>query len=102
MSALTKKPVIFVSSTADTEVTTEVTMEVRAVLNVLTGTMSRQELQEKLGLKNAEHFRKQYLVPALEGGFVAMTVPDKSRSRMQRYRLTDLGRRALAQEGDGA
>ena len=102
MSALTKKPVIFVSLTADTEVTTEVTMEVRAVLNVLTGTMSRQELQEKLGLKNAEHFRKQYLVPALEGGFVAMTVPDKPQSRLQRYRLTAAGKQVLCNGGNGA
>jgi ATP-dependent DNA helicase RecG len=78
------------------EVATEVNTEVKAVLNVLDGTMTRQELQEKLGLKNAEHFRKHYLVPALAGGFVAMTIPDKPQSRMQRYRLTHLGRRPLA------
>jgi ATP-dependent DNA helicase RecG len=92
----------FFAPEVSTEDTTEVAMEVRAVLKVLDGTMTRQELQEKLGLKNAEHFRKHYLVPALEGGFVEMTIPDKPRSRMQRYRLTALGRRALANGGKDA
>lgn len=84
------------------EVTMEVTMEVRAVLKVLSGTMSRQEMQDKLGLKNAEHFRKHYLVPSLEGGFVAMTIPDKPQSRLQRYRMTTVGQRALDNGGKDA
>jgi ATP-dependent DNA helicase RecG len=84
------------------EVTTEVTTEVRAVLSALTGTMTRQELQDKLGLKNAEHFRKHYLVPAVDGGFLAMTIPGKPKSRMQRYQATEKGRRALVQGGDAA
>jgi ATP-dependent DNA helicase RecG len=85
-----------------TEVNTEVNTEVKVVLNVLDGTMTRQELQEKLDLKNAEHFRKLYLVPALADGFVEMTIPDKPQSRMQRYRLTPLGRRVLAGGGKEA
>jgi len=50
------------------EVTTEVTTEVKGILEALVGAMTRQELQAKLGLKNAEHFRKHYLAPAIEGG----------------------------------
>lgn len=76
--------------------TTEVTTEVERVLRILVGEMSRQELQEGLALKNDEHFRKAYLLPALGCGLVEMTLPDKPRSSKQRYRLTPIGRRWLA------
>jgi len=49
-----------------------------------------------MGLKDRKHFVSGYLQPALEAGFVAMTLPDKPRSSRQRYRLTDAGRRLLA------
>jgi ATP-dependent DNA helicase RecG len=50
-----------------------------------------RELQETLRLKNAEHFRKAYLLAAIDSGLVEMTVPDKPKSRLQRYRLTENG-----------
>ena len=56
------------------------------------GDNSRQELQDMLGLKNAEHFRKAYLLPVIETGVVEMTIPDKPKSRLQKYRLTEKGR----------
>ncbi len=45
-----------------------------------------------LGLKNADHFRKAYLLSAIEAGAVDMTLPDKPKSRLQKYRLTEKGR----------
>jgi ATP-dependent DNA helicase RecG len=48
-----------------------------------------------LGLKDREHFRAAYLVPAVAGGFVEMTVPDKPQSSQQRYRLTATGQACL-------
>jgi ATP-dependent DNA helicase RecG len=45
-----------------------------------------------LGLKNAEHFRKAYLVPAMNAGLVEMTLPDKPKSSLQKYRLMENGR----------
>jgi ATP-dependent DNA helicase RecG len=74
------------------EVTMEVTMEVKRLLKVMDGDNSRKELQEILKLKNAEHFRKAYLLPAIKAGLVEMTLPDKPKSRLQRYRLTEIGR----------
>ena len=53
--------------------------------------MTRKELQDALNLKNSEHFRKHYLLPALESGIIEMTIPDKPTSRMQKYRLTKKG-----------
>jgi ATP-dependent DNA helicase RecG len=73
------------------EVTTEVTTEVKRLLNVITGDHARKELQEMLRLRNAEHFRKAYLLPAIDAGLVEMTLPDKPKSRLQKYRLTKNG-----------
>ena len=76
-----------------TEVATEVTTEVKRLLNVIIGDHSRAELQKMLRLKNAEHFRKAYLLPAINAGFVEMTRPEKPKSRLQKYRLTARGLR---------
>ena len=78
--------------------TGEVTGEVAAVVRLLramAGDMTRQHLQEALGLKHEDHFRSAYLQPALRAGLVEMTIPDKPRSRSQRYRLTPAGSRYL-------
>jgi ATP-dependent DNA helicase RecG len=74
------------------EVATEVTTEVKRLLNVMTGDHSRKELQELLRLKNAEHFRKAYLLPAISADLMQMTLPEKPKSRLQKYRLTETGR----------
>jgi len=73
------------------EVTPEVIPEVKRLLHVITGDHSRMELQEMLRLKDAEHFRKSYLLPAIKAGLVEMTRPDKPKSRLQKYRLTATG-----------
>lgn len=78
------------------QVTTEVTTEVERLLVTLEGEMSRADLMTALGLKNAEHFRKAYLTPALEQKVIERTIPDKPRSRLQKYRLTHTGKQLLA------
>ena len=77
------------------EVTMEVTMEVKRLLRSIKGEMKRKEVQRAVGLKNDDHFRLAYLVPALEAGLIEMTQPDSPKSPTQRYRLTDKGRRSL-------
>lgn len=42
-------------------------------------------LMELLGLRSKESFRKNYINPAIELQLVQMTIPDKPRSRNQRY-----------------
>ena len=76
---------------ATTEVTTEAATEA-VFLSAFKGEMSRKSLQKALGLKNDEHFRKTYLVPALNAGLIEMTILDKPNSPLQRYRLTEKGR----------
>jgi ATP-dependent DNA helicase RecG len=79
-------------------VTTEVTTEVRHVLEAIRGEMTRRELQDAMSLKNDEHFRKAYLVPAVEAGVIEMTIPDKPNSRLQKYRITSKGKAWLARK----
>ena len=86
------------AETGDDRATGEVTGEVKPVgrlLQVMAGEMTRQHLQEALGLKHEDHFRNAYLLPALRAGLIEMTIPDKPRSRSQRYRLTPAGSRYL-------
>ena len=78
------------------EVAGEVAREVR-LLRVISGEMTRQRLQEALGLKHEDHFRKAYLIPALRAGLIEMTIPDKPRSSKQSYRLTAAGSEYLKQ-----
>jgi Fic family protein len=87
-------------ATSTPEVTLEVTPEVQ-LLSVLAGDMTRKQLKETIGLKDDEHFRKAYLIPALEAGLIEMTIPDKPRSSKQKYRLTAKGRQVMAQHGGG-
>ena len=87
-----------VTDQAADQVTDQATDQVTPQLTVMKavfGEMSRQQIQESLGLKHARHFREVYLEPTLRAGLVEMTIPDKPRSSKQRYRLTPAGRRYL-------
>lgn len=80
------------------EVTWKVTGEVHKLLSVMTGEMKQTEIQAALGLKHEDHFRDDYLSPALASEVIEMTVPDKPRSSKQRYRLTTRGRALQGKE----
>ena len=73
----------------------EITAEERLLLS-LQGEMQRQEIQQRLGLKDSEHLRLYYLLPALAAGLIEMTLPDKPNSRLQKYRLTTKGKIRLS------
>ena len=82
-------------SEQDGQVTPQVTPQVRKLLSVITSDMDREALQKAVGLQARKNFRLLYLAPALESGLIEMTIPDKPTSRLQKYRLTDKGRRVL-------
>lgn len=46
---------------------------------------SREEMMSFMALENREHFRKTYLKPLLESGQLKMTIPDKPKSKNQKY-----------------
>ena len=85
---------------ATAEVTPQVTPQVEALLKAAGKPLSREELQNVAGIKDREHFRKEYLKPLLAAGFLEMTIPDKPNSRLQKYRLSDKGRRRIEAEKD--
>ena len=58
--------------------------------------MSRKSLQDALSLKGEENFRILYLMPALKADLIEMTIPDKPKSSLQKYRLTAEGRKLQA------
>lgn len=58
------------------------------LIRVMNGNMSRAEIQHLLDIKDDEHFRKTFMLPALNSNLVAMTIPDKPRSKNQQYFLT--------------
>ena len=55
------------------------------------------ELQPLLGLRDRATFLYSYLEPLTSAGWLEPTIPDKPRSSLQRYRLTEAGRAWLAQ-----
>lgn len=82
------------------QVTPQVTPQVERLLWAMNGELSREELQDRLHLQDRKSFRERYLTPALAKGLIERTIPEKPNSRLQRYRLTDKGRRWL-RPGEG-
>lgn len=77
------------------QVAGQVTEEIKKLVKVCSSELSRNELQLKLKLKHRDNFTDKYLKPALEAGFIEMTVPEKPRSSKQKYRLTIKGKSIL-------
>lgn len=77
------------------QVAPQVTPQVTELLRACQTSKSRIELQGELGLSDQKHFRAAYLKPALQAGLIEPTIPDKPRSRFQKYRLTAKGRLLL-------
>ncbi len=48
--------------------------------------LSANEIMRELRLKHKTHFRNKYLNPALEKAIIEMTIPDKPKSKNQKYR----------------
>ena len=62
--------------------------EIRRLIGAIVSEMTRHKIQNVLELKHEDHFRKAYLLPALEANLIEMTIPGKPKSSKQRYRLT--------------
>ena len=53
--------------------------------------MTVKEIMKQLGLKGDDNFRNNYLIPAIQEGFVVMLYPDKPKRKGQAYYLTPKG-----------
>ena len=63
------------------------------VVWVIKNEMSREELMDKSDLRHRQNFSTNYLEPALKSGIIEMTIPDKPKSKLQKYKLTVKGLR---------
>lgn len=92
---------IILSGTTGTQITTQVTPhvtpqvsvllseEMKTLLLLVEGEMSRTELQLSAKFKDRKYFMQKFIEPGLSEGIIEMTQPDKPRSRSQKYRLTE-------------
>ena len=77
-----------------------VTPPIMALLALLAdkGPLGNAEIREHMQLKDRTHVRQHYIEPALAQALIEYTLPDKPTSRLQRYRLTDIGQGLMQQE----
>ncbi len=73
--------------------------QVENLVRCLDGERTRVEILDCLGLKDRVNLAREYLRPALADGLLEMTIPDKPKSRKQKYRLTGKGRELKASLG---
>ena len=83
------------TTTHDEQIPAHVTPQVAQLLKTAQGESVREELQDRLEITERNYFRKAYLTPAIKAGLLEMTIPDKPRSKNQKYRLTPAGKRWL-------
>jgi Fic family protein len=79
-------------STDTPQVTPQATPQVKKLLSVLEGEMTRREILDLLELSDRKSMTEIYLKPALEAGLIEMTIPDKPNSQNQKYRVTAMGK----------
>ena len=59
-------------------------VQVEKLVSILTGEMGRSELQGLLSIKNRDYFRTDYLNPAINTGYIELTIPDKPHPQARR------------------
>ena len=77
------------------QLTMQLTMQVMAILEAARTPMTHGDLQKIAGIRNRDHFRRAHLQPMLAHGWLERTIPDKPRSRLQKYRTTAAGLAAM-------
>ena len=63
----------------------------RIILTIRGNTISSAEIMKKMNLTGLDSFRKRYLIPSIEKGYVALLYPDAPKRRDQAYYLTEKG-----------
>ena len=59
--------------------------------------LRNREIQTVAGLRHRESFQRNCLDQLLTEGWLERTIPDKPKSRLQKYRLTEKGKTVLAE-----
>jgi len=75
------------------KISTEITEQVKRLIFILKGSMSRVDIMSVLQLKHRPSFIYNYLTPAISMDLIAMEFPDNPNHKNQRYYLTEKGKR---------
>ena len=67
--------------------------QVKNVLNMCLKPQKLSELIEKFGWKDRTKFRGKFVVPLLKNGLLNMTIPNKPKSRNQKYIISENGKK---------
>ena len=76
-------------------------LEIRVLRLLQAGPLAKSELSEGLGQKEVSGQLNKVVRALLERGAIEYTIPNKPRSRLQKYRLTARGEDALADNSVG-
>jgi ATP-dependent DNA helicase RecG len=91
--AVSKSMPDLASSTS--QVSEQVSEQVKRVLSFCAEAHSKKEILQQLGLSSAYMNYKRHIYPLFEKDLLEMTIPEKPKSRLQKYTLTDKGRKWL-------
>lgn len=58
---------------------------IREIINYCITPRSREELANRFGFSTASYFKKTYISPLIEDGRIKMTIPEKPKSKFQKY-----------------
>lgn len=72
--------------------------EIQTILETCISERSLMEIITLLHFSNRTKFRNKYINPLIAEGLLAMTVPDKPNSRLQKYYTTEKGKSLLCQD----
>ena len=64
---------------------------IRTLVTCIEGEVDRYTLQSLIGIKHRTYFRSTYIKPALEEGYIELTLPNEKQSKLQKYRLRAKG-----------
>ena len=69
----------------------------RIILAIRGNTASTREIMAAMKLKGGDNFRRRYLYPSIEAGYVSKLYPDSESRPDQAYYLTDKGLQLLSE-----
>ena len=71
-------------------------VKILLALLVQKGPLSNNEIRMALKLKDRRRLRETYIMPALGNSLIEYTISEKPNCRLQKYKITDLGREVWA------
>lgn len=82
-------PTVQVTAQVSAQVTAQVAAQVIAFCHE---PRTAKEIMGELGLRHWKTFQSNYLIPLLNSNIIERTIPDKPKSRLQKYRLAKKGK----------